>query len=399
MAGRDEPKASDRKAAIAGTACVASAELRKDLCHERAARLPQQLNQPVQTIVRPPFVLAGDLSETELQAKLEAAIQPVCEALLASYFRKLPDRPVLILMFTTEAAYRRAAEQLFFDRDVSRFGYYKPGRQAILVNLAEGDGALFHELTHVLMDADFPNAPQWLQEGLATLHEAVEFRGAELGAGAGSLKLPAPPETAVAHRPVALGAAGTIDAGAERIRPGRPAPPRTRRFAQSAPFARTPVPNSRRSSGVLVTKTVCRAYSSSSPRPRFAAQRGVGLCFRALLCLFLHHRGVLSPYTTRHCGSEPPRIRAVDERCWRYARSAIGNRWTASFGLGLTTWTVVCGQESWQPLRSCIRQNAGFPRVPEFWELRFMIHLLRKSFTGIEKAVLGFLVAGNFRAI
>ena len=39
------------------------------------------------------------------------------------------------------------------------------------------------------------------------------------------------------------------------------------------------------------------------------------------------------------------------------------------------------------------------PNVPEFWELRFMIHLLRKSFTGIEKAVLGFLVAGNFRAI
>ena len=77
-------------------------------------------------------------------------------------------------MFTTEAAYREAAEQLFFDRDVSRFGYYKPGRQAILVNLAEGDGALFHELTHVLMDADFPNAPHWLQEGLATLHEAVE---------------------------------------------------------------------------------------------------------------------------------------------------------------------------------------------------------------------------------
>ena len=142
----------------------------------------QQLKQPVQTIVRPPFVLAGDLSGAELQTKFEAAIRPACEALLADYFRQLPQRPVLVLMFTTEASYREAAEQLFFDREVSRFGYYKPGRQAILVNLAEGDGALFHELTHVLMDADFPNAPPWLQEGLATLHEAVEVGGGEPGA-------------------------------------------------------------------------------------------------------------------------------------------------------------------------------------------------------------------------
>ena len=101
-------------------------------------------------------------------------VQPVCDALLASYFRQLPDRPVTILMFATEAAYRRAAEQLFFDRRVSRFGYYKPGRRTVLVNLAEGDGGLLHELTHVLMDADFPNAPLWLQEGLATLHESSD---------------------------------------------------------------------------------------------------------------------------------------------------------------------------------------------------------------------------------
>ncbi len=142
-----------------------------DLCHGLAARLPQRLDQPCQTVVRPPFVLAGDLSEAELLAEFVETVQPGCEAMLASYFRQLPGRPVTILMFATEAAYRRAAEQLFFDRRVSRFGYYKPGRRTALVNLAEGDGGLLHELTHVLMDADFPGAPLWLQEGLATLHE------------------------------------------------------------------------------------------------------------------------------------------------------------------------------------------------------------------------------------
>jgi hypothetical protein len=198
LVGRGEPEVSECEAAIAAPVRVVSAETLADLCRERAARLPQQLNHRCRIIVHPPFVLAGDLPDVELRGKFEEIVLPACEALGATYFLKRPERPVLIVMFTTEAAYREAAEQLFFDRNVSRFGYYKPGRQAILVNLAEGDGALFHELTHVLMDTDFPNAPQWLQEGLATLHEAVEFRGPEPGTGAGALKSPAPTETAVA---------------------------------------------------------------------------------------------------------------------------------------------------------------------------------------------------------
>lgn len=153
-------------------------------CLERAARLSQQLGPSCQTIVRPPFVLAGDLSADELQGKWQGVIQPACEVLRARYFRRLPQRPVALLMFRTEAAYRQAAEQLFFDRHVSRFGYYKPGRQAVLVNLAAGDGPLLHELTHILMDADFPQAPPWLQEGLATLFEACELSEAADSKGA-----------------------------------------------------------------------------------------------------------------------------------------------------------------------------------------------------------------------
>lgn len=154
---------------------VATASL-AERCRERAARLPQQLDQPCQVVIQPPFVLGGDLSEAELRTKFAEVIQPTCDAQLACYFRHLPDCPVTILMFTTEAAYRRAAEQLFFDRRVSRFGYYKPGRHTMLVNLAEGDGGLLHELTHVLMDADFPAAPRWVQEGLAALHEGCDVR-------------------------------------------------------------------------------------------------------------------------------------------------------------------------------------------------------------------------------
>ncbi len=169
---------------VPGTPRAVATESLADRCRERAVRLPQQLDQPCAVVIQPPFVLSGDLSEAELRAKFTEVIQPTCDALLAGYFRDLPDRPVTILMFSEEAAYRRTAEQLFFDRHVSRFGYYKPGRQTVLVSLAEGDGGLLHELTHVLMDADFPAAPRWLQEGLAALHEGSEVR--TFGGHAGS---------------------------------------------------------------------------------------------------------------------------------------------------------------------------------------------------------------------
>ena len=239
--------------------------LLNDLCRERASRLVQQLKQPIQTIVRPPFVLAGDLSEAELQTKFESAIQPACESLLASYFRQLPQRPVLILMFTTEAAYRGAAEQLFFDRDVSRFGYYKPGRQTILVNLAEGDGALFHELTHVLMDTDFPNAPQWLQEGLATLHEAVEVGGEELDAGAGLFESPA------------IGGSGIVLARGRELRPVLNWRGSVLRLARDE--NRLP--------------SLQQHISEASFR---GPNEALDYAYARYFCLFLHQRGVLSRY-------------------------------------------------------------------------------------------------------
>lgn len=171
--GRSSAEGGHRTLVTSGSPAVPAASL-SELCRERAERLRRQLDPPCAVVIRPPWVLAGDLAEAELQGKFAETVQRACDALVASYFRRLPDRPVTILMFGTEATYRQAAEQLFFDRGVSRFGYYKPGRRTVLVNLAEGDSGLLHELTHVLMDADFPDAPHWLQEGLAALHEGCD---------------------------------------------------------------------------------------------------------------------------------------------------------------------------------------------------------------------------------
>ena len=145
----------------------------RSACDERAAELRSQSRGQLAVLVRAPWILAGEATCAELQTTYEVTIEPAWRAMAREYFHTAPDRPITVLLCSTERAYRDWAEQLFFDRGVSRFGYYKPGRRTIVVNLAEGTGALLHEMTHALMACDFPDAPLWFEEGLASLHEAA----------------------------------------------------------------------------------------------------------------------------------------------------------------------------------------------------------------------------------
>ena len=49
------------------------------------------------------------------------------------------------------------------------------------MNLSTGTGTLVHELTHALVDFDFPAVPAWFNEGLASLHEQCRFRSDRRG--------------------------------------------------------------------------------------------------------------------------------------------------------------------------------------------------------------------------
>jgi hypothetical protein len=129
-----------------------------------------------QILSRPPFVLGGDLAANDLARWHATTIAPAAAAMRASYFRTPPTRPITVLMFHDQDNYERYSEQLFAARGVSRFGYYKPNERTVMVSLATGEGPLLHELTHALMDFDFPEARAWLSEGLASLHERCELR-------------------------------------------------------------------------------------------------------------------------------------------------------------------------------------------------------------------------------
>ena len=146
-------------------------------CRERADWAARQLGPSGSVIVREPFVLAGDLSSQQLDRLHRETIGPVAQAIVAGYLAALPSRPVTLLLFSDERSYRESLRNLFGDSKPSHFGSYRPHLRVVTLNLSTGKGTVAHELTHALVHGDFPAIPDWLNEGLASLHEEYRVVG------------------------------------------------------------------------------------------------------------------------------------------------------------------------------------------------------------------------------
>jgi len=147
----------------------------EDRCGDVAVQLRPALGPECSVIVRPPLVIAGDLPEAELENWHRNTIAPAARALASRYFTKSPTLPVTILLFASDTSYDRYAKHLFNEEGISVYGYYKPDRRTLVMNIATGGGTLVHELTHALIDFDFPQIPDWFNEGFASLHEQCRF--------------------------------------------------------------------------------------------------------------------------------------------------------------------------------------------------------------------------------
>lgn len=121
-------------------------------------------------LISPPFVIAGDGGIERLQRYDARTIRSATDALQREFFDAKPNDPILILLFESEPLYRRLAKEWFGDENVTPFGYFR--RDGVMVmNVGTGTGTLVHELTHALIKPDFPNVPDWFNEGLGSLFE------------------------------------------------------------------------------------------------------------------------------------------------------------------------------------------------------------------------------------
>lgn len=150
-------------------------------CRQRAESLRGKLGADCAIIQRPPFVLAGDMSEQQLVEWHERTVGPAARAMAHAYFKTPPDHAVVVLLFSHEQSYNHYADALYGDSGISVYGYYKPQVRTLVMNIGTGGGTLVHEMTHALMDFDFPAVPDWFNEGLASMHEACHIRADETG--------------------------------------------------------------------------------------------------------------------------------------------------------------------------------------------------------------------------
>jgi len=144
-------------------------------CTTSARELRPGLPSGSHLIIRPPFIIAGDYNEAELDRLHREIIVPVTGALWRSYFDHKPDKPVIIVASSCQASYGAAAAELDGYEPLGYAGYTQRGQRRIVVNLSTGQGTLAHELAHMLALFDFPEMPEWFDEGLAALHEEAHF--------------------------------------------------------------------------------------------------------------------------------------------------------------------------------------------------------------------------------
>ena len=121
-------------------------------------------------VVRP-FVVATSLDPAGRARVRESIFTAYYNAICDDFLKTRPSSPIRAYLFTSDREYRRWAGKLWGDDPQTPYGYYKTTERALIINIARGGGALVHEMTHALVEADFPEIPAWFNESLGSLYE------------------------------------------------------------------------------------------------------------------------------------------------------------------------------------------------------------------------------------
>ncbi|HEX7840925.1 MAG TPA: hypothetical protein VF469_25785 [Kofleriaceae bacterium] len=153
-------------------ATLAAAEPSADELTERRAALETRLRgQGFTVVVEPPFVIVGDESPGTVKHHATGILRWSIHLLEAEYFKQRPNKLIEIWLFRNKDTYMKGAKKFFGDDPDTPYGYYSSEHDAMVMNIGPGAGTLVHEVVHPYVEANFPGAPAWFNEGLASLYE------------------------------------------------------------------------------------------------------------------------------------------------------------------------------------------------------------------------------------
>lgn len=151
---------------------------------ELGAEVRATVGQETFVLVATPGWNAGDLA-----ASRELATGAL-DAYFNHRFRTRPAQAVAVYLFASSGPYQAYCKAHLGGPCLSKYGAYHPDRRLIVMNAGLGLGTLTHELVHPIVEADFPRAPTWINEGIASLFEAPVLTGPGEITGAKNWRLP-----------------------------------------------------------------------------------------------------------------------------------------------------------------------------------------------------------------
>jgi hypothetical protein len=171
--GSRGPAGADQEAAAPSHLTPAAFELYLSILEER---VPAGFS----VVVEPPFVVVGDEPSDVVAARAEHTVRWAAQHLEAQLFRTPPRSILEVWLFKDDRSYRSHAKSLFGHDPETPYGYYSPTERVLLMNIGTGGGTLVHEMVHPYVEADFPDCPAWINEGLGSLYEQSAERGGRM---------------------------------------------------------------------------------------------------------------------------------------------------------------------------------------------------------------------------
>jgi hypothetical protein len=124
-------------------------------------------------VVEPPFVVIGDDPPERVHHHARGLVRWSVTLLEKELFDARPEEILEVWLFKDRPSYQRNTWKIFREKPSTPFGWYSPDHKALIMNIGTGGGTLVHEIVHPFVEADFPAAPAWLNEGLGSLYEGV----------------------------------------------------------------------------------------------------------------------------------------------------------------------------------------------------------------------------------
>jgi len=145
-------------------------ELAGDLEARRAIARDELGPKTESELVEGVFLVAAPTGKRALAGAID-----VTRRALAAYFNgrftRRPERAISVYLFPDAARYDGFCVKRWKEKCDSPYGFYLATERKIIMNVGPGIGTLTHELVHPLVEADFPDAPDWINEGIASLFE------------------------------------------------------------------------------------------------------------------------------------------------------------------------------------------------------------------------------------